>query len=305
LTVEEVSGEVLSNNHPHAGRESAAFLGPPGRQILCYSYEPTTELRGSVVICPPLFSDFSQYYRLEVRLARELVANGFSVRRFHYLGTGHSDALADPTLESMVQDGGLVVTDASAPPIVAFVGTRWGALVAARLSIRQPDSTRLILWEPVLDPRQFFVEAFRARMIRGLKAGMPSLTPDAAFDRLQATGLFDVLGWPVNRRLVEDSIHTNLRELLLFGHIPRSLLLFQVASSNSLRTEYTELAQALSEGGWDVNTHVAVSRQPWWFANDQDQDAVPLRDIVETTVALLLGGVPRLSRSHGRSRTSD
>ncbi|MDP8959415.1 MAG: alpha/beta hydrolase, partial [Actinomycetota bacterium] len=117
------------------GWEEAWWFGPDGQRLFGFLHLPEGRPRAGIVVCSPLHAEFLRNYRREVLVARALAARGFAVQRFHYRGTGSSDGQAsEATYETMRQDALLAaghVLERSGATRLGFLGTRWGALVAA------------------------------------------------------------------------------------------------------------------------------------------------------------------------------
>jgi pimeloyl-ACP methyl ester carboxylesterase len=115
-----------------------------------------------VVICNPFGQEYLRAHRSLLQLADRLGAAGFHVLRFDYFGCGDSAGEEDEgRLERWVRDAALAVEEIealSAVPKVALVGLRLGATLAARLATRQPGVEHLVLWDPVLDGRDYLEE---------------------------------------------------------------------------------------------------------------------------------------------------
>ena len=117
----------------------------------------------------------------EVRLGAALAAEGFAVIRFHYRGQGHSDGdTGDVTFESL-RDDALAATEylqsEADVPGVSFIGSRVGALVAGAVSAGYADS-RLVLWEPIVDPSRYLREAQRSMSIARMSGSGPDSMAD-------------------------------------------------------------------------------------------------------------------------------
>ena len=170
--------------------ERISFRGPAGDRVFSCLYLPASTARGCVLICSPMYAEFTRNYRREVLLARKLAADGFAVERFHYRGTGNSDgAGSDVTFETMRDDARTTLEHLrteSGVELVFLVGTRWGAMVASAAASLVPDAS-LVLWEPLLETARFFRDAFRTRMVAELKSGSDNPTKsDELIRRLEA-----------------------------------------------------------------------------------------------------------------------
>jgi hypothetical protein len=261
------TSDLATRNDAITGvREEVAYLGPEG-DVLGFTYVPDGVVRGGVVLCPSLHAEFLGNYRKEVLLARDLAAAGLAVQRFHHRGEGNSlGAPEDVTFERLCADATVAgdrLRERTGVDQLAFLGTRLGALVAAATS-----SGPLVLWEPVLDARTYFREAFRARRMRELKDGVaePSSAPSLEA-QLSDEGSVDVLGYTIHRSLFES-----LRpQHLAIGDVPRPVLIVQIAKRAELRREYTAAAEAWRSAGCPVDTAVVDDDESWWFVGEDWQ----------------------------------
>jgi len=152
--------------------ETLGFFGSGPLRMFGCTHAPQGRALGGVVICSPVLGEFLRNYRNEVMLARDLAVSGFAVQRFHYRGSGHSDGeWCDATFETM-RDDAIVAAEwlkaATGVSDIAFVGTRWGALIAASAIPRFPMAP-LVVIEPPLDCSRYFREVLRWRLMRELK----------------------------------------------------------------------------------------------------------------------------------------
>jgi alpha/beta superfamily hydrolase len=277
--------------------EEAEFFGPFAEKMFGVRYTPPGSLRGGVVICSSLHAELLVTYRSEVLLARALSANGFAVQRFQYRGAGHSEGESSTsTVDSMIDDTGAAVdrfrrtAGVDAP---AFIGTRWGALMAAS-GVRQTSSP-LALWEPVLDARRFFHEALRAARIRNLKEQMEDVAIGDLDERLDRDGFVDVLGYPLDQMLYRSAEGRMLDDEL--GKDPRQILIAQVGRGKRLRTPYQAAADRWTAAGSTVDVELVEKDEISWFLPDARRRQDDTRELVNRTVAwferTINGGVQR------------
>ncbi|MGQ0669868.1 MAG: alpha/beta hydrolase, partial [Actinomycetota bacterium] len=134
-------------------RETASFFGSASERLFGVMHTPPAAPSGGVVVCSPLYAEFARNYRREVLLGRALAERGIAVQRFHYRGSGHSDGQPGAmTFASMLGDAAVAaerLVGETGVRRVAFVATRWAALVAAAAAARY-DSP-LSLWQPSVD----------------------------------------------------------------------------------------------------------------------------------------------------------
>jgi pimeloyl-ACP methyl ester carboxylesterase len=249
------------------------FFGVDGSRMFGSRQTPVNAAASGVVICPALQAEFLRNYRREVDLGHDLAARGFAVQRFHYRGSGNSDGdTSDATFETM-RDDALAAAESLARTeeleALAFVGARWGAMVAAAAASRF-DRAPLVLWEPMTQPRTYFRELFRAGQIHEMrKGGVNPRSSEEQLAEMRRTGFLDVLGYAIDRPLYESVIERTLEREL--GGSPRPILLVQISRRNELRGEYATLADRWREAGFAVDTHVVqASEEAWWYVGGRN-----------------------------------
>jgi pimeloyl-ACP methyl ester carboxylesterase len=249
-------------------RVIAEFFGVDGSRMFGSRHTPVKAAAAGVVICPALQAEFLRNYRREVDLAHDLAARGFAVQRFHYRGSGNSDGdTSEATFETM-RDDALAAAEwlvrMEELETLAFVGARWGAMVAAAAASRF-DRAPLVLWEPMTKPRTYFGELLRAGRIHELrKGGASPRSREEQVEEMRRIGSLDVLGyaidWPVYESVIERTFEGEL------GEVPRPILLVQISRRDELRGEYAAVASRLGAAGFALDTHgVKASEEAWWF----------------------------------------
>ena len=240
-----------------------------------------------MVLCSSIHAEMMSNYRKEVLLASRLAEQGIAVQRFHYRGTGNSEGGEEQvTLDAMQDDArtwATILTAESSVHDVGFFGMRFGALVAGGAAAGF-DGAPVALWQPVVDPMQYFREIFRARRMRELKAGRQPTTTSLT-DELAAAGMVDVLGYTVQRTFYDSTVGRRLTDEL--GPSPRRVLLVQIERSPELNATHRGVVDAWREDGWEVDTQVVVHEPAWWFVGE-DWKAEEIREettlLVDTTV---------------------
>lgn len=252
-------------------REEASYLG--ASQVLGITHIPKEAPGAGVLICSSLHADFLGNYRKEVLLARALCRRGLAVQRFQYRGTGNSGGKPeDVTFETLAEDAGTSLEhlrQRCGLDQVGCFGTRMGALVAAN----QAGDVPLALWEPVLEARAYFREAFRARLMRQLKEqptdGSAPASTQGMLDELRQSGSVDVLGYTIHRPLHDSCTDLTLAHQLDGRRGPR--LLVQISKSPTLRGDYAAVAAAWESAGVAVDARVIAEDEAWWFVGDDWQ----------------------------------
>jgi pimeloyl-ACP methyl ester carboxylesterase len=201
-----------------SARVEVRLLEIAGDSIFTASHTPTGRCRGTLLICPPILGESLVIYRREVNLADMLAERGIAVQRFHYRGSGHSGGSeAGITFHAMVDDALAALgalEDRVGAGSVGFLGTRWGALVAAECA-RRIGGSSLVLWDPVVDPNEFVEEAIRARVMRRMKKGQGRRTPmSEELAQLEQRGWLDILGYRLCNGLTRSAEGHSLTQLL-------------------------------------------------------------------------------------------
>lgn len=272
-------------------REIASFFGTAGDAQRAFGtrHLPAGDPVAAVVVCCPLQAELLRNYRREVLLARRLADAGIAVQRFHYRGSGHSDgATSDVTLSSMTEDA-LAAADElrreTGLSQVAFMGTRWGALIAARAAaeLRAP----LVMWEPVTDPARYFDEILRFRLMHEMNNDPAStVAHEDLMAELRGAGSVDVLGHTLEHALVLSAEGHRLDHVV--GNATSPALLVQIGVGRSLRREYKELVETMTGAGADVSTQVVSDREAWWISGDRwpvHETHAPTTKLIDATVA--------------------
>ena len=136
-------------------------IGPAGRELLGFLHGPQEPQPRALLVCAPFGQEAIRSQRMLRVLAERLGRQGWVVLRFDYFGAGDSpgdDADADLdgwTLDTLAAHRWLERQYPKAA--ISWLGLRLGGSVALRAmrseSARPP--ARLVLWEPVLDGKEW------------------------------------------------------------------------------------------------------------------------------------------------------
>jgi hypothetical protein len=153
---------------------------------------------------------------------------------------------------------------------------------AARLESNSP----LVLWEPVLDPADYFRELFRAASIRALRQRSRDVDgrqrkDRALIDVLETAGSVYVLGYSLHQKLYESLRGRGLIEQL--GKRACRMLLLQLDSRAEIKPPYSELIEHLRTRGFAVDAHAIRADDYWWFSGNPDHSIPTLKAVVAIT----------------------
>lgn len=177
-----------------AGRVFCVFVGPP----------PGAPRRGGVLFVPPFAEEMNKTRRQVMLQARALAAAGFGVLLMDLLGTGDSSGeFADGRLPIWREDllGGVRSLEREGFAPAAVWGLRWGALLATDVA-RIIGVTRLVLWQPAVDGRQYMDQFIRLRTAATMLRGTARETVQDLRKLLAAGQALEVAGYELHPEVV-------------------------------------------------------------------------------------------------------
>jgi len=221
-----------------------------------------------VMFCNCLSENYWEW-RAEVAAARAIAARGYTTFSFH--PRAHGDSAGDPaemTIDGLIDDAVAAVDRArsmSAAARVVWVGIRFGAIVAAG-AISRRGGAALALWEPVIEPKDYFAKLMRHVLYYELSQGMrPSVTVEEMRRLLERDGRVAVLTFDLYRKFTESASKLNLPGLLADWRGPAYLSQFQVHSK--LSRENSRLKDLFASRGIRVTAsagpHASEAGDPW------------------------------------------
>jgi pimeloyl-ACP methyl ester carboxylesterase len=255
---------VATREHQDRGfREDAAFFDLHGERVFGVTYTPHGGASFGVVVCCSVLVEFLTNYRIEVLLARQLASMGLAVHRFHYRGAGHSTGEeAELTLQVMADDAIAAarrLQEQTGVKRLGFVGTRWGAMVAAQASREFPASP-LLFWAPTTEADSYIRELVRSRRVRDLKDARA--LGNTWKTEMSHRGYVDILGYALYPALVESSRGARLEALV--GERPGPALIYQLGGS-TVWPEIAGLKTSLEARGSAVDVRLIRDEPAWLF----------------------------------------
>jgi len=254
--------------HGPDGHEEVEFFGAgDGAGVLfgCRHMPAAGGASSGVVVCPPTLSDAAVNYHREARLGRWLARAGVATQRFHYRGTGESDRLpSGPTFGTLVDDArraAEILRDRCGVERVGFLGSRIGALVAAKVAADHDDAP-LALWQPVVDPRRYVSDSVSVDSGRGMLGSV--LPTGFAGPPVPSTGPASstLVDSPLGRDLFDPSVIDNLVDAL--GRRPRPILLVQLHRRVGLAPDYRAAVGRWQARGFAVDVAYDPTEDDWW-----------------------------------------
>jgi hypothetical protein len=231
--------------------EEVAYFGDTP-QMFGAVHLPAAAPETGLVVCPSVYGELINIYRLEVIQSRHLAAAGMAVQRFHYRGDGNSEGgielLEFDAMVADAVDAGRALVARTGVKRVGFLGAGLGAFVAAAAAETVPGAP-LVLWHPQFHGSTFFRSA---QMV----------------DQVDEHGYVEVLGFTLHRNLLQSLVG---RELIDMLQTPRPVLIVQIAAGDQPAETITAVAEAWRAKGADVTVAAVGGSQKWWDAGENWQ----------------------------------
>jgi pimeloyl-ACP methyl ester carboxylesterase len=174
------------------------YFGPSDSRLFGVYHAPDTAARAlGVVLCQPLGHEYIRAHRTFRQLAAQLARAGFPVLRFDYFGCGDSAGVGEEgsvvRWQSDINSAIDELKDTSGVSSVAVIGLRLGASLALMATAGRSDIERIVLWDPVLNGREYLegIGRLQRRWLKGrpgsrLFAFRPRVTELIGFPMLDA-----------------------------------------------------------------------------------------------------------------------
>ncbi len=234
-----------------------------------------------VVLCYPLGHEYIQFHRAFRQLAVLLSESGFPVLRFDFTGCGDSGGdHNDWGIGQWVADVATAIEELrrrSAAARVCLAGMRLGGTIAMMAAAGRPDVDPVVLWDPVVEGRQYLEEitALHRAMLRYAHVIEKPATP--------AGNAAEILGFPLPAEFIAELEHVNL---LATDQRPAGRIL--VIESNP-RSSPEPLRKHLETGGMPVAYHRDFRPELWEWIEDFGRVHVP-RPLLNAVVDWTGGG---------------
>jgi len=198
------------------------YFGPPERRLfgLFYPSATTSPADRAVLLCNPFGQEAVRSHRVYRVLAERVARAGMPVLRFDYHATGDSageDEAGD--LAGWADDVLAASHELSArsrAQRVVCVGARLGATLLARAAARLAPSTRIVLWDPIVDGPGY-LQLLRVKHVESLESSYS--LPDASWRRSLANDpqafSEEAIGFAMSPRLRAELSQLSPRTLAL------------------------------------------------------------------------------------------
>jgi exosortase A-associated hydrolase 2 len=254
------------------------YFGTSQKQLFGVYHAPEmkTARQSAILLCQPLGHEYLRAHRAFRNLAVSLAAQGFHVLRFDYFGCGDSGGnLQDVTVAQCLADLSAAVDelkDTAGAPKVTLIGLRFGATLAALTANRRLDIDRVVLWDPVLDGRQY-LDAVRHLHVGWLRDRM-------GVGAVNEAGADELLGFQVTETMRSEMDAATLSPLPQL----RARGVWLMVSEDE--TGYRNLLANLEQAGATVTYSVVPGDGDWQQPDLVHQTLLPHAMVKAITLAM-------------------
>jgi exosortase A-associated hydrolase 2 len=276
----------MSLSPPRATVTHPAFVNVNNRRLFTLEIAPAGPSKGTVLYLPPYAEEMNRCRCHVAESARALAAAGQRCLILDHHGTGESDGgSTEADWENWKADAiavaqGLVKRDRL--PLTLW-GMRTGALLATEVAhAGVVDVDRLLLWQPVLDGKNFLTQYLRLRIASQMVHGSDRETTAMIMQRLAVGEDIEVAGYPLAQRLAAG---LSSRRLIDFATLKTRRIDWVeiVAQANqNLPPGSQRAADALTAAGANLRVTPVAAPQIWQLAGEH-----PAPQLIRTTVDLM------------------
>jgi len=286
---------LLTRSESPADREERGFFTNRRGRRLFYAMHGGQSDRPAWVFCNPFLEEKVFSHPVYINFARKLSAEGWPVLRFDYEGDGDSEGdyrkIGLREWVDDVEDAISFVRGRHFAKSVNLFGLRLGASIAC-LAAKKNACTNLLLWEPVMDGRDYFQECLRLNLTTQL-ATYRKVVEDRKqlMANLNDGKTINISGYEVDR-LMADSISsmnlaTQLDDITCLVHI----IAFVRAGAEPVRNDMQPLT-----AGRKVNLRVLEVHQFWNEPRFYDAEQHALTALSLDMIAAVMPGMPVTDR---------
>ena len=271
------------------------FLLQGSRGALYAAYfppAPGVTSRGDVLYCPPFAEEMNRCRAMASLQARALSALGVGTLIVDPYGTGDSAGeFVEGTWEQWREDlaAGIQWLRQHGRGCVGLWGVRLGAVMAAELAVRDGAIPNLLLWQPVLNGKQFYTQFLRIRIAAELEQADGIKSTDE-LRKLSAAGQsVEVSGYEVAPSLANQLDQVAMPKATALAGV--AVHWFEVLASAEavVPRVNTKAVEDLQAAGGAV-TSTTVVGPPFWQVHE--------RELAPDLVAATAASVPAW-RPHG------
>ena len=209
----------------HSATQLHAFFMDGARgQRFCLLHTPPAgqAALGHVVYVHPFAEEMNASRRMAALQARALARAGFAVLQMDLMGCGDSSGhFEEATWDVWLDD----VAHARRwmreqwPGVAWLWGLRAGCLLAAQACRLDGESSRLLLWQPVMTGKQHLNQFLRLQMAGDIARGEPNRGTSRLLHQLEQGQSVEVAGYSVSAALAQGMAQADLNGLPAGTHV--------------------------------------------------------------------------------------
>lgn len=251
--------------------EKAFFFSNEAAKLFGIIYLPLNKTgvqkKLGFVMCQPYLVEPLITQQLEVDIARSLAQAGFPVLRFHYRGCGDSEGdFKEVTLSSQISDtlqAIKVFTEYGKLDSVGLLGIRFGGIVALRAAEIEERVKCLVLCEPVIEPKRYFLDLLRATKFSAIASKGKIISRERMLDDLMATGSANILGYPLYKEIFIETESLNMSQNV--NNFSGKTLLIQISTTpTKVKKEFQTLCDQIQKKGGVCDIKLILERGLSW-----------------------------------------
>jgi len=233
--------------------EKHTFIRVGNKQLYTVEYRPDaarSNMQG-VILCKPIWGERIRTQRILVNLARQLCIRGYTVLSCDYYGDGNSGGdTIDLNFPSMVEDVEILHRHLRATSDVescSLVGLLLGSNVAMKAEEQIAGIRKLVLFEPVLNPGEFFKGALLINLATQMATYKKIIkTREQLIEDLHRGETVNIDGFVIGKEF-----WTSFEHLSPFRPDPGSVgsaVFYALAANNKKPADYSPLAETYRHG---------------------------------------------------------
>jgi len=264
----------------------AFFLNTDAGRLFSLYFSPVSSLKGSILFIPPFMEEMNRSRDLVVAQARKFVSIGYCCLILDLYGTGDSEGDLDNADWSIWQKNILAAADwleQQNRTDITLWGLRLGCLLAADIAGQdQKRFNHLIMWQPIINGKQYLTQTLRLRMAYLMGHDRPPEKTEDMRKTLQAGEIVEIAGYSLPGPLAVEMDEKKIAECKNIGHCRVDWFEHVSAPDDGFSISVQKTKGKLACTGTKIFLHPFQSPQFW-----QMSDRTYAPDLIEKTTKLL------------------
>lgn len=197
---------------PEIREEMFFFPGGSDAKLLGFLHQPEKTAQTGIVYIHPFAEEKNCSHSVVAKAARSFAELGFAVMRFDLSGCGDSEGnMEDFTLADWQNDLKAAIKtlkEKSGVERVALWGLRSGAGICLSHASEQGETPFLLLWQPVLNFKDFMLRFLRQRVGTGLVSSGENISVKSLVETLDSGNSVEVFGYTISPAIYRSFVET-------------------------------------------------------------------------------------------------